>query len=166
MSPWKHSIKQQTIPVWNTLKRNNFNNSVFHFWIQCSIDLPEWIFGIVNHDGLSIVNQLKKTTHELLFIKRKWVKSFSCGCANLANCIRKCRLDLGCLVFTQKESQLPFLTNWEVLLRGVLQTFVLGQRGFEPINVVSCQFWFFIHHGFDMMGLLLGFTHMEVVWAV
>ncbi len=61
---------------------------------------------------------------------------------------------------------MPFLTNWEVLLRGVLQTFVLCQRGIEPIIVVCRQYWFFIHHGFNTMGLLLGFTHTVVVWAV
>ncbi len=36
-SPWKHSIKQQTIPVWNILIRNNFNNGVVHFGIQWQI---------------------------------------------------------------------------------------------------------------------------------
>ncbi len=103
-SPWKHSIKQQTVPVWNILTRNNFNNGVFHFRIQWQIDLLEGVFGIANHDGLSIVNQLKKTTNELIFTMRKWVESFSCGCANLANRIRKCCLDLRCLVCIQKES--------------------------------------------------------------
>ncbi len=99
------------IGYWQTLQLKDHNIlgacrscGQFHFWIQCSIDLSELVFGIVNHDGLSIVNQLKKTTHELLFTKRRWVKSFSCGCANLANCIHKCCLDLGYLVFTQKES--------------------------------------------------------------
>ncbi len=36
-SPWKHSIKQQTIPVWNILIRNNFNNGIFHVGIQWQI---------------------------------------------------------------------------------------------------------------------------------
>jgi hypothetical protein len=62
---------------------------------------------------------------------RKWVESYSCSCANLANCIRKCRLDLKCLVFIQKKSQLPILSDWEVLVGGVLQTFVVGGRGIE-----------------------------------
>ncbi len=76
MSPWKHSIQQQTIPDWNILTRNNFNNGVFHFIIQWQIDLPEGVFGIINHDGLSIVNQLKKNTNELIFTMRKWVEAF------------------------------------------------------------------------------------------
>ncbi len=67
-------------------------------------------------------------------------------------------LNLGCLVFIQKESKLPFLNDWEVLVGGVLQTFVLDGCGIEPINVVCCQFWFLFHHGFDTMGLLLGLT--------
>ncbi len=36
-SPWKHSIKQKTIPVWNILIRNNFNMGVFHFGMQWQI---------------------------------------------------------------------------------------------------------------------------------
>ncbi len=74
-SPWKHSIKQQAIPVWNILPSINFNNGVFHFRIQWQIDLPEGVFGIFNHDGLSIVNQLKKTLNELIFTMRKWGES-------------------------------------------------------------------------------------------
>ena len=57
------------------LTRNNFNNGVFQFRIQWQIDLPEGVFGNINHDGLSILNQLKKTTNELIFTMRKWVES-------------------------------------------------------------------------------------------
>ncbi len=110
-SPWKHSNKQQTIPVWNILTRNNFNNGVFHFGIQWQIDLLEGVFGIINHDGLSIINQLKKTMNELIFTTWKWVESFSCGCTDLANRIRKRRLDLGCLVFIQKVSCPSWVTG-------------------------------------------------------
>ncbi len=37
MSPWKYSIQQQTILVWNILIGDNFNNGVFHFKIQWQI---------------------------------------------------------------------------------------------------------------------------------
>ncbi len=72
----KHFTKQQIIPDWNILTRHNFNNSVFHFGIWWQINLPEGVFGIINHYGLSVVNQLKKTTNELIFMMRKWVENF------------------------------------------------------------------------------------------
>ncbi len=156
MSPKKHWIKQQIIPVWNTLTRHNFNSGVFHFGIWWQIDLPEGVFEIINHYGLSVVNQLKKTTIELIFTMRKWVEKISRGCADLANCVYERRLDVGCLVFVKKESYLLLLSDRKVVFGGVFQAFVLGGRRIEPINLVRRQFWFLIFQDIHMMGLFLG----------
>jgi hypothetical protein len=61
---------------------------------------------------------------------------------------------------SRSKVSLPFLSDWEVLVGGVTQTFVLGGRGIEPINIICCQFWFLFHHGFHSMGLLLGLTQV------
>jgi hypothetical protein len=87
---------------------------------------------------------------------RKWVEKFSCGCADLANCIRKSRLDVGCLVFVKKESYLLLLSDSKVVFGGVFQAFVLGGRRIEPINLARRQFWFLNPQDIHMMGLLLG----------
>ncbi len=86
---------------------------------------------------------------------RKWVEK-SRGCADLANCVRECRLDVGCLVFVKKESYLLLLSDRKVDFGGVFQAFVLGGRRIEQINLVRCQFWFLILQDIHTMGLLLG----------
>jgi hypothetical protein len=50
----------------------------------------------------------------------------------------------------------PFLSDWKVLVRSVLQAFVLGGCGIEPISLVHRKFWFLFLQGFVTMGLLLG----------
>jgi hypothetical protein len=94
--------------------------------------------------------------NDLIFTMRKWVEKFSCGCDNLANCIRQRCLDVGFSVFIKKENYLPFLSDREVVFGGVFQAFVLGGRGIEPINLVCRQFWLLSLQDIHTMGLLLG----------
>ena len=84
------------------------------------------------------------------------MEKFSCGCADLVNCVRKCRLDVGCLVFVKKESYLLLLSDRKVVFGGVFQAFILGGRRIEPINLVCRQFCFLILQDIHTMGLLLG----------
>jgi hypothetical protein len=94
--------------------------------------------------------------NELIFTMRKWVEKFSRGCADLANCVRKRRLDVGCLVFVKKESYLLLLSDRKVVFGGVFQAFVLGGHRIEPINLVCRQFWFLILQDIHTMGLFFG----------
>jgi hypothetical protein len=87
---------------------------------------------------------------------RKRVEKISRGCADLVNCVRECRLDVGCLIFVKKESYLLLLSDRKVVFGGVFQAFVLGGRRIEPINLVGRQFWFLILQDIHTMGLLLG----------
>jgi hypothetical protein len=87
---------------------------------------------------------------------RKWVETFSCNCADLANCVCKRRLDVGCLVFVKKESYLLLLSDRKVVFGGLFQAFILGGCRIEPINLVRRLFWFLILQDIHMMGLLLG----------
>jgi hypothetical protein len=87
---------------------------------------------------------------------RKWVEKFSRGCADHANCIRKCCFDVGCLVFVKKESYLLFLSDRKVVFGGVIQEFALGGRRIESINFIRRQLWFLILWDIHTMGLLLG----------
>ncbi len=87
---------------------------------------------------------------------RKWVEKLFRGCADLANCVCERHLDVRCLVFVKKESNLLLLSDRKVVFGGVFQAFDLGGHRIDPINLVRHQFWFLILQDIHTMGLLLG----------